>query len=153
MTKFIYTGIHVSNLERGVRFYTKELGMKLLFKSKIKETGGRVAWLKTKGTNQILELNWYPKSYKHGGTTGLDHLAFEVDDTDISFERLARRFEGPIKPFDEGTWRLAYIKDPDGNWIELGHRLRRRKKRPSQKIFLEDLIPRPASKSKRNSRP
>ena len=29
----------VSNIERSIRFYTKELGMKLLFKSKIKETG------------------------------------------------------------------------------------------------------------------
>jgi len=62
--KFIYTGIMVSNLERSIAFYTKELGMKLLTKTKIKETEGSVAWLKTKGANQILELNWYPKRYR-----------------------------------------------------------------------------------------
>lgn len=54
----------VSNLERSIAFYTKELGMKLLTKTKIKETEGSVAWLKTKGANQILELNWYPKRYR-----------------------------------------------------------------------------------------
>ncbi len=82
MPKFIYTGIHVSNLERSIAFYTKELGMKLLFKTTIKETGGKVAWLKSPQSKQVLELNWYPKKYKFGGKSGLDHLAFEVDDAE-----------------------------------------------------------------------
>ncbi len=56
-TKFIYTGIHVSDLDRSIKFYTKELKMKLLFRAKIKETGGEVAWLKSTGSSQVLELN------------------------------------------------------------------------------------------------
>jgi catechol 2,3-dioxygenase-like lactoylglutathione lyase family enzyme len=55
--KFFYTGIHVSNLEKSITFYTESLGMKLLFKTEIKETGGKVAWLQSKGSRQILELN------------------------------------------------------------------------------------------------
>ena len=43
--------------------------MKLLFETEIKETGGKVAWLKSPGTKQILELDWYPKSFKFGGRT------------------------------------------------------------------------------------
>jgi len=129
LTKFIYTGIHVSNLERGIRFYTKQLGMKLLFKTRIKETGGRVAWLKSKDSSQFLELNWYPKGYKYGGKQGLDHLAFEVKNADAFFTKLARKSKATIKPFDEGRWRLAYVTDPDGNWIELGHRLRKKQKK------------------------
>jgi catechol 2,3-dioxygenase-like lactoylglutathione lyase family enzyme len=39
--KFIYTGIHVSDLDRSIKFYTKELKMKLLFRAEIKETGGK----------------------------------------------------------------------------------------------------------------
>ncbi|MDG6906178.1 MAG: VOC family protein [Nitrososphaerota archaeon] len=126
LPKFIYTGIHVTNLEKSIRFYTKELGMKLLFKTKIKETGGKVAWLKSPRSKQLLELNWYPRNYKHGGRSGLDHLCFEVDDTHKYFEKLSRRYEAPIRPFLEGRWVLAYVKDPDGNWIELGHRTKKR---------------------------
>ena len=127
-SKFIYTGIHVSNLERAIAFYREALGMKLLFKTRIEETGGRVAWLTTKGTKQILELNWYPKQYKHGGRSGLDHLAFEVDDAADAYERLSGRGKGAIAPFREGEWLLAYVKDPDGNWIELGSRPQRRRR-------------------------
>jgi catechol 2,3-dioxygenase-like lactoylglutathione lyase family enzyme len=127
-SKFIYTGILVANLERSISFYRKSLGMKLLFKTQIKETGGRVAWLSTKGSKQILELNWYPKRYRHGGRSGLDHLAFEVRDTSTAYKKLTGRRKGAIAPFKEGRWMLAYITDPDGNWIELGSRLHVRRK-------------------------
>lgn len=123
-SKFIYTGIHVTNLERSISFYRKSLGMKLLFETSIKETGGRVAWLTTRGSKQILELNWYPKGYRHGGRSGLDHLAFEVKDASLAYTRLTARRKGAIAPFREGKWILAYVKDPDGNWIELGSRVR-----------------------------
>lgn len=130
---FIYTGIHVSNFERSISFYTITLGMRLLFKTKIQETGGKVAWLKSKNTKQILELNWYPKGYKYGGKSGLDHLAFEVGNLDRSYEAITRKHRSALPPFLEGRWKLAYVKDPDGNWIELGERIkntRRKKKHP-----------------------
>jgi len=126
-SKFIYTGILVSNLERSIKFYRKALGMKLLFKTSIVETGGRVAWLTTKGTKQILELNWYPKRYRHGGRSGLDHLAFEVKDARTAYRTLSKKRRGALSPFEEGTWCLAYIRDPDGNWLELGSRLRKKR--------------------------
>ena len=112
----------VSNIERSIKFYTKELGMKLMSKTKIKETGGQVAWLKSPRSKQILELNWYPKKYRYGGKSGLDHLCFEVPDTYKFSEGLAKNYKMTIKPFVEGNWVLSYIKDPDGNWIEVGHR-------------------------------
>jgi catechol 2,3-dioxygenase-like lactoylglutathione lyase family enzyme len=126
--KFIYTGIHVSNLEESIKFYRKELGMRLLIKTKIKETGGQVAWLTSKGSKQILELNWYPIRYKHGGKSGLDHLAFEVKDAAAGYRKLSKGHRGAIAPFEEGTWLLAYVKDPNGNWIELGSRIKRKKR-------------------------
>jgi len=129
LPKFFYTGIHVSDLDRAVDFYTKELGMKLLFKGPIKETGGAVAWLRSKGSKQLLELNWYPKGYELGGKSGLDHLAFEVDDAEAAYSALTRRRKGALAPFLEGRWKLAYVKDPDGNWIELGQRLKRQTKK------------------------
>jgi lactoylglutathione lyase len=123
--KFIYTGIHVSDFEKSIAFYRKALGMRLLFRTRIKETGGRVAWLRSKGSEQILELNWYPRKYKYGGKSGLDHLAFEVKDAVAEYRKLSEKHRGTIAPFGEGKWILAYIKDPNGNWIELGSRLRK----------------------------
>ncbi len=111
--------------------------MKLLFRTGIQETGGKVAWLRSKGSSQILELNWYPSRYTYGGTRGLDHLAFEVEDARDYYRRLSRNHEAPIEPFREGRWILAYVKDPDGNWIELGHQVKKkgtREKRRRKKV-------------------
>jgi catechol 2,3-dioxygenase-like lactoylglutathione lyase family enzyme len=132
--KFIYTGIHVSKLEPAIKFYTQELGLKVLFKAKIEETGGRVAWLKSPGSKQVLELNEYPKQYRFGGKSGLDHLAFKVKDARKKYEEITRTYRGAIAPFKEGNWILAYVKDPDGNWIELGDTSpkKRKKKRKSR---------------------
>jgi len=126
--KFIYTGIHVSDLDRSIEFYRKKLKMKLLFRAKIKETGGEVAWLKSGGSSQILELNWYPEEYAYGGSSGLDHLAFQVEDADEAYRELTQKTTGEIRPFDEGRWRLGYVKDPDGNWIEIGSKIGKRRK-------------------------
>jgi lactoylglutathione lyase len=127
--KFIYTGIHVTNLKKSMAFYTKALGMKLLFTARIKETGGRVAWLTSKGSKQILELNWYPRRYTYGGKSGLDHLAFEVKDAVAEYRKLSKKHRAAIAPFREGNWMLAYVKDPNGNWIELGSRLKKPRRR------------------------
>ena len=126
--KFIYTGIHVADLEKSISFYRKTLGMRLLFKARIKETGGRVAWLTSKRSKQVLELNWYPKKYRYGGRSGLDHLAFEVKDASVAYREISKRHKGAIPPFEEGRWLLAYVRDPNGNWIEIGSRLRKKKR-------------------------
>jgi len=126
--RFLYTGIHVADLSRSITFYTKSLGMELLFRTDIKETGGKVAWLRSKGSQQILELNWYPKKSRFGGKSGLDHLAFEVKNTTEEYKKLTRKYKGTMKPFLEGSWMLAYIKDPDGNWIELGQRIKKKRR-------------------------
>jgi catechol 2,3-dioxygenase-like lactoylglutathione lyase family enzyme len=99
--------------------------MKLLGKFNIKETGGRVAQLKSPGSSQLLELNWYPKRYRHGGRSGLDHIAFQVDSAENSFEELSKKHKVGLRPFREGNWVLAYVKDPDGHWIEIGERVKR----------------------------
>ena len=123
--RFFYTGIHVADLNRSIAFYTKSLGMKLLFKTDIKETGGKVAWLRSKGSQQVLELNWYPRKNRFNCKSGLDHLAFEVKNTAEEYKKLTKKHKGAMKPFLEGSWMLAYIKDPDGNWIELGQRIKK----------------------------
>jgi len=97
--------------------------MKLLGRHRISETNGEIADLRSPYGNQLLELNWYAdrKGYRNGDE--VDHLAFDVQDVDKSIAEL--RSQGVIvalEPFDEGRSRLAFIKDPDGIWIELQSR-------------------------------
>jgi catechol 2,3-dioxygenase-like lactoylglutathione lyase family enzyme len=122
----------MSQTLRGLEFYRKTLGMKLLYKTpsraRINETRGRVARLISKGSKQILELNWYPRQYKYGGKSGPDHLAFEVKDAAAEYRRLSKKHGRGLAPFEEERWLLAYIKDPDGNCIELGSKLKQEKR-------------------------
>ncbi len=133
--KFVYTGIRVQDMERALDFYTRIMGMRVTHRVPIEETGGEVAGLRSAGSAHELELNFYPpgsrfwSSYEPG--EGLDHLAFNVQDADATYgELVAKGAQPALEPFDEGGWRLAYIRDPDGNWIELESRIRARAKRP-----------------------
>jgi lactoylglutathione lyase len=121
--RFVYTGVRVRDMERALRFYTEGVGMRLKERVKIPETGGEVATLLTEGSEQLLELNWYPqeglhRDYREGDE--LDHLAFEVPALDGALEHLVKQGATvTLEPFREGGEWLAYVKDPDGIWIEL----------------------------------
>jgi lactoylglutathione lyase len=127
---FRYTGIRVRDMDRSIDFYTRVLGMRVEWRQNIRETGGTIAVLKSPRGSQRLELNWYPpkgmhKRYRQGDE--LDHLAFHVRDVDAFLKANRGEFKVAMKPFDEGSSRLAYVTGPDGEWIELmsPRRLRR----------------------------
>jgi len=119
---FTYTGVRVRDLNRSERFYVDILGMKKISRGKMPH-GGRYVHLKSPGSPQRLELNWYPKGsrfYKeYARGEELDHLAFSVRDVKHAFEELVKKgARVAVKPSEaEGT--EVYIKDPDGIWIEL----------------------------------
>lgn len=122
--QFTYTGIRVRDIERSIEFYTKVMKMKLLFRAKMQATGGEFAHLKSLGSQQRLELNWYPRNskyyckYREGDE--LDHIAFWVKDVDKEFRELTKKgAKKAIEPFSEGSYRLAFVKEPEGIWIEL----------------------------------
>jgi lactoylglutathione lyase len=121
--RFAYTGIRVSNLERSLRFYTKIMGMKEIGRGRM-DHGGIYVALKGPRSTQKLELNYYPRGtkfherYKSGSE--LDHLAFWVKDVDKTHKKLlAKGAKNVVKPFSQDQYRLAFINDPDGIWIEL----------------------------------
>lgn len=120
---FRYTGIRVRNLQRSLRFYTRVMGMKLNLEGKM-DHGGVWIELKSPGSAQRLELNYYPpnskfhEKFKTGSE--LDHLAFWVKDVDRKFAQLVEKgAKNAVKPFSQGKYRFAFVKDPDGIWIEL----------------------------------
>jgi len=83
---------------------------------------------------QMLELNCYPPKAKYyeryDSGSELDHLAFWARDVDEEFRRIVLMGAGiAVKPFSETGYRLAFVKDPDGIWIELIGVDRRKRKR------------------------
>jgi lactoylglutathione lyase len=121
--KFVYTGIRVRDLKRSIEFYTKTMGMKKVRRG-IMRAGGVYVQLRSKGSEQELELNYYPpgKKYCEDYVEGseLDHLAFWCRDVRASYKKvLSGGGTSAIEPWDEGGFTLAFVKDPDGVWIEL----------------------------------
>jgi catechol 2,3-dioxygenase-like lactoylglutathione lyase family enzyme len=76
--------------------------------------GGTVALFDRAEQQQVVELR--PAG---DGTV----LAFEVDDVDAFYERHDDVMIGP--PRDRADWgiRVAYLRDPDGNLLEIHHQI------------------------------
>ena len=123
--RLTYTGIRVKGMDESLRFYTGVLGMDVVDKrERTPPTEGEVATLGSPGGSQLLELNWYEEGSRFGtpyaNGEDLDHLAFEVEDLDAAVAELARKgVEVIVRPGEIGGWREAFVRDPNGIWVEL----------------------------------
>jgi lactoylglutathione lyase len=126
--RMAYTGIRVKDIEVSLRFYTEILGMEVVEPLQpTPPTEGRVVTVRSSGSAQVLELNWYAPGSRFGfpysNGEDLDHLAFECDDLASAVRELERRgVKVTVRPKEIGAemgWNEAFVKDPDGIWIEL----------------------------------
>ena len=115
-------------MEESIKFYTDVLGMVIAEPlQRTVPTEGSVVTLKSPNSEQILELNYYEQEspfnsiYVNG--EDLDHIAFDVQDLAASVEQLKQKgIEVVVEPYvigKESGWKEAYVKDPNGIWIEL----------------------------------
>ena len=125
---FAYTGIRVRDMAESVRFYTDVLGMEVVDPlESTPPTEGQAVILRSPGSAQRLELNWYKPGSRFGSPyfagEDLDHLCFECDDVSATVTALERRgVEVMVRPKEIGAdmgWNEAFVKDPNGIWIEL----------------------------------
>src|SRR2546428_10829199 len=99
-----YVGIQVRNLECSISFYRDVLGMRVVRRQRVPETDGEWAELRSAGSKQMLELNWYPDGskffagpYRNGDE--LDHIAFACADVERAYRELvAKGREAAILP-------------------------------------------------------
>jgi lactoylglutathione lyase len=125
-----YFGIRVTNLDRSVEFYTKVLD--LIELKRVSHDSGAYVLFKDRRSGQRLELNWYAPGSEFAtpyvAGEGLDHFGIRVRSVPEARERLKRLGVEPATrelPSDEDVWvlpnghRVMYIKDPDGNFLEL----------------------------------
>ena len=112
-------------MKESLKFYTEVLGMVIEDPLEIMgPTKGSVVTLKSPGSEQILELNYYeddsPFNSAYVNGEELDHIAFDVQDLTIAVTELKRKgVEVLIEAGAIGGWKEAYVKDPNGIWIEL----------------------------------
>ena len=126
--RFIYTGIRVKNMEESLKFYTHVLGMVIVQPlEQLTPTKGSAVTLRSPNSEQVLELNYYeqdsPFNSAYVNGEELDHIAFDVEDLTTTIEELKRQgIEVIVEPYAIGGaigWKEAYVKDPNGIWIEL----------------------------------
>ena len=126
--RLLHTMIRVQDLDKSLKFYTEDLGMKLLRKRDYPSGKFTLAFVgygdETDSTVIELTHNWEQKeAYSLG--SGFGHLAIGVPDVYKTCERLAAagvKIPRPAGPMAHGGSVIAFIEDPDGYKIELVER-------------------------------
>ena len=119
--RIMHTCLNVMDLDRSIIFYRDRLGLKLTRRFEVKENNAEIAFLEDPDGNAVELTHWRDKKQLAEGDN-LDHIAFGVKDMKATIERL--RGQGvtiAMEPFTlkGGSHQIAFIKDPDGNWLEL----------------------------------
>lgn len=112
--------LKVSDIDRALAFYRDVLGFDVT-----QRMGDQAAFLSAGGYHHHLGLNtWESRggSPPPAGTTGLYHVAIRYPDRATLADALRRVVEAGIPisgASDHGVSEAIYLRDPDGNGIEL----------------------------------
>ena len=118
--KLLHTSITVKNMDESIAFYTTKLGMVLESRREIKQNNAEIAFLGIDGTDHRVELTWWKDKKDYAEGDQLDHIAFGVTGiAGVVQEMKAKGVEIAKEPYALGTSQIAFIKDPNGIWIEL----------------------------------
>jgi catechol 2,3-dioxygenase-like lactoylglutathione lyase family enzyme len=121
-----YVAIRVINLDTSLKFYTEDLGLKVI-DTRSHMPGETIISLVDEKSGQRLNMMHYTEEcklytpYKLDGVE-LDHLMFEVDDAKKIFNELVSK-GAPVamdlveRTTDAGVFAMGLIKDPNGIWI------------------------------------
>jgi len=107
-------------LDRSVRFYSEVLGFEVT-----NRMGSQAAFLSAGGYHHHIGLNTWESEGGDppaAGTTGLYHVAFRYPNRSALAKALRRldEFSIPLEgAADHGVSEALYLRDPDGNGVEL----------------------------------
>jgi lactoylglutathione lyase len=118
--QLLHTSITVKDMDESTAFYTERLGMTLESRREIKQNNAEIAFLKIGGTDHRIELTWWKDKKEYAEGDQLDHIAFGVKDLRKTVEAMrAEGVEIAKEPYSLGSTQIAFIKDPNGIWLEL----------------------------------
>src|SRR5688572_11854049 len=112
--------LKVSDLDRAIGFYNGVLGFEVT-----QRMGGSAAFLSAGGYHHHIGLNTWESdggTAPPAGSTGLYHLAIRYPDRAALGEALRSLRDGGIPldgAADHGVSEALYLRDPDGNGVEL----------------------------------
>jgi catechol 2,3-dioxygenase len=112
--------LKVADIEQALGFYSGVLGFELM-----QRFGDQAAFVSAGGYHHHIGLNtWESKggSPPPPGTTGLYHVAIRYPDRKTLADAVRRVLEAGIRldgASDHGVSEAVYLRDPDGNGIEL----------------------------------
>jgi lactoylglutathione lyase len=111
----------VLDLEKSIEFYTHHLGLNLESRQEVKQNNAEIAFLKDKDGTALELTHWRDKKTLTEGDN-FDHIALGVEDLNATIKELrSKKVTIAMEPFSlqGSTSKIAFIKDPDGNWLEL----------------------------------
>ena len=109
------------NMDHSIEFYSKQMGLKFVNRREIKQNNAEIAFLTDDAGGAIELTHWRDKKALAEGDN-FDHIAFEVQDVEGTVSKLrAQGVTIAMEPYSlQGSSnKLAFVKDPDGNWLEL----------------------------------
>lgn len=123
MIKFLHTRIRVSDLDRSIDWYSKNVGFKVLKRNDKSPSGNQIVHLELPGNDHTLELT-YSADYKVNVPEDLMHTCIGVDDI-IAYCEMLEKNGAEVWPdkwrekFSSGGNKMAFITDPDGYEVEI----------------------------------
>jgi len=120
VTKLLHTRYRVNDLERTVKFYREVLGLEEVRRHK-SPRGSELAFLKAPGSEEEIEITYFPGSGPVQVQPDLTHLAFQVDNLEEFGRHLAKlgiKFSDGPTTTSQGN-AFAFIDAPEGYEIEL----------------------------------
>ena len=116
--KYLHTMLRISDVDRSLKFFVDDLGLKEIRRSENEVGRFTLIFLAAEGDEDAqieLTYNWDPEQYSGGRNFG--HLAYEVDDI---YQICHRLMEGGVtinRPPRDG--RMAFVRSPDSISVEL----------------------------------
>lgn len=121
--KLLHTRYRVNDLEKTVRFYKDVLGLEETRRHK-SPRGSELVFMKAPGSEELIELCYFPSSGPVQVQADLTHLAFEVESLEDFGKHLAKfglkYSDGPV--IKENGSGFAFVDAPEGYEIELMQR-------------------------------
>lgn len=116
--KYLHTMVRVSDIEKSLDFYCKQLGLVELRRHDSEQGRFTLVFLAAPGDEEAqveLTHNWDPEDYDEGRNFG--HLAYRVDDIYALCQRLMDAGVTINRPPRDG--HMAFVRSPDNISIEL----------------------------------
>lgn len=121
--KIAHASITVKSMEESIDFYCNKLGLYLASRREIPENRAEIAFVEGEDkSNLALELTFWKDKKDWIDGDQLDHIAFLVDDVQRSVDEFRKKgVEVAKEPYSlsGSKSRIAFIKDPNGIWLEL----------------------------------